>query len=1176
MVLKQNSVFAFILFLFITFTLKSQVGLSALQNKFRHYTILDLNAAALTSDLSSQRSDQKQVRIDRWEMTLFNSGIISPNYSVRHATPEGIVVSAATTALPMNGYTRTGGKVSLTFNENFIYGFVEDGTQTYFIEPLYHHTRESSHNQFIVYSLSDIIDDEVHTCGTAAIQKSDHHFNHPENETGTRVGQCYEVPYAIASDYMMFQDYGSAVGAENHAIGVLNNVQNNYDNEFADEIQFVIVEQFVSTCATCDPWSPTTDAEALLNEFTDWAPSGFNQSHAIGSIWTDRNFDGQTIGIAWVGAVCTPIQYNALEDFSSNANLKRVMVAHEFGHNFDANHDAAGSPYIMAPSVQNTSTWSVDSKNDIENYYASAGCLGSCGSSNGPTAGFTSTVLNECAPGQVKFTDQSSGNITSRIWQFEGGTPATSTQANPTIAYMSPGTYNVTLTVFSGSLSNTIIKQDEVTILPIPDADFDFSVSGRTVTFSNTSQNTTSAFYFWVFGDGITSSQENPVHTYAEDGTYSVTLSVDNFCGFDTRTKTFVIATPPTANFMATPTTGCGTTVVSFTNTSSTNATSYSWQFPGGTPGTSNLPNPVVTYDVQGIFPVTLTAFNAQGNDTKTSPNFITIVGVPTSAFSFSQSGLTYNFLNQATNATSFLWNFGDGNTSTAPNPSHTYTSTGNYTVTLTTFNAGCPEAISSQNINATTAPVAAFSASATTGCAPMSVDFFNNSINNPTAYFWNFPGGNPATSTLQNPTVAYNNAGLYDASLIVFNSLGSDTITFTNYVQVNDTPSPSFSAAANQLSFSFTHTGTGATSYLWNFGDGNSSTLENPNHSYLAEGNYTVVLVTTNDCGSDTISQTFSALLPPTANIGAATNQVCAGNSLSFQDQSGGTVQSRLWIFEGGNPATSTDNTVSVNYQQSGTFDVTLIASNSAGSDTITLIDYVIVNSLPTASFTFGINGSQIDAANTSLNANTVQWTLPDGNNSSQNNVSYVAPANGSYTFVLRADNPCGSVTENQTITFTGYPESNFTSAAGGTAICAPADVQYQAAAQSGATYTWTFDGGNPSTSSDVSPVIFYASSGNYDVSLIVTNALGADTTTIQHFIQLIDEPVADFDHTVSAGSVDFLYSGNVNDDVFWDFAGLGTSIVFNPSFTFPASGTYPVSLSFPIYVVTTRSFKM
>ncbi|HMS99511.1 MAG TPA: PKD domain-containing protein [Saprospiraceae bacterium] len=1154
----------YILFVWIGFQglMGQSSSFKPIDQKFRKFEILNLPSAQLYSSISAQRSEQKKITLNNWDLTLFDSEIISANYSARIATANGILQERAPSVLALNGYTRQGGRASLTFADNFIYGYVEADGTTYFIEPLYHQTRTPSTDQFIIYTAADILDDEEHTCATDSPEKIGHEHDHG-SEQANRAGLCFEVEYAIANDFLMFQAYGTSNGVQNHAIGVLNNVQTNYDDEFADEIQFVIVEQFVSTCSTCDPWTNSTVAENVLNSFTDWAPGGFAFNHDIGSIWTDRDFNGSTIGIAWVGALCTPIQYNALQDFSSNANLKRVMVAHEFGHNFDASHDASGSPHIMAPSVQNTTTWSAVSKTDMQNFYNSVNCLDFCPSVVAPQANFSFNVTTECAPGTVQFTNQSTGTITSYEWEFEGGTPSTSSQQNPTITYNNPGTFSVTLTVSNGPFSNTLEIIDEIVIFPVPDANFTYDINGNEVTFTNTSQAGPNANYTWDFGDGNTSNEENPVHIYTLDGSYTVLLTIDDICGFDNRSKTLSIATAPTANFAANPTSGCGSFEVAFTNTSSVNATIFDWEFPGGSPSSSILPNPIVTYNAPGSYLVSLTASNAQGSDTKTVANFITLLALPTSAFTFTQTGQTFVFTNQATNATSFFWNFGDGNTSTQANPTHTYATSGSYTVTLITGNGNCPTASSTQSISASTAPVSSFTSASSSGCAPFTAAFNNTSANSPSSFLWQFPGGQPNTSTLANPSVVYLMPGNYDVTLITSNINGSDTLTLTNYVQVNTVPDVSFVSSNNELTFSFNNTGTGATSYAWAFGDGNTSTLENPNHTYSVEGSYTVNFSASNACGNVNTSQNVDAYFVPSASVNAASPAtICKGNTVSFEDQSTGNVTQRQWLFEGGSPATSTQDQVTVTYFLPGEYNVTLIVGNSSGNDTIVLTDYVKVGDVPQTTITQLSNNNMVTLTNAGSNFTSFSWILPGGSLSTQNPLEFTAQENGIYPFILVNTNACGGTADSFNFVVNAFPEAVFTSTTNGNIDCAPIEVEYETPQVAGNSYQWNFPGGNPETSTDPIVNVTYANAGNFDVNLIVTNNLGGDTILLNNYIVLSTTPTALFEHTVSSPVVDFQFTGSGQSEVIWDFAGLGTSQLLNPSFEFPASGTYPVSL--------------
>ncbi|MCB0661889.1 MAG: PKD domain-containing protein, partial [Saprospiraceae bacterium] len=121
-------------------------------------------------------------------------------------------------------------------------------------------------------------------------------------------------------------------------------------------------------------------------------------------------------------------------------------------------------------------------------------------------------------------------------------------------------------------------------------------------------------------------------------------------------------------------------------------------------------------------------------------------------------------------------------------------------------------------------------------------------------------------TSTDENPVVEYDTPGNYDVTLIVSNAAGADTVTFTDYIAVQTTPNPAFSAAVDQANVDFTNNSTGADAYAWDFGDGSTSSEENPTHVYTMDGTYTVTLSTENECGTTTTTQTIDIVTPTTA----------------------------------------------------------------------------------------------------------------------------------------------------------------------------------------------------------------------------------------------------------------------------------------------------------------------
>ncbi len=462
--------------------------------------------------------------------------------------------------------------------------------------------------------------------------------------------------------------------------------------------------------------------------------------------------------------------------------------------------------------------------------------------------------MTGCGPLVVQFTNASSSNAVEFFWEFPGGTPSSSTEQNPTVTYDSPGAYSVVLTVSNSAGSSTTEQADFIVVLGPPEAAFEVSVSGAAASFTNQSSGADS--YGWDFGDGATSEEENPAHTYTASGTYTVVLTASNACGFATSTQTVTVVLPPTAAFSANTTSGCAPLTVTFINESSADATDFAWTFEGGTPASSAEPNPTVVFKEPGIYSVTLVASNTAG--TSTSTMTITVQGPPTASFTVQQAGLSVVLTNTSQNASSFLWNFGDGNTSSETNPTHTYVQPGAYTITLRAENECDSVEVSVQVEILGTPPIAGFKPSATQGCAPFTVQFNDLSAGNPIAWNWSFPGGVPATSTEQNPAVTYATPGVYSATLVVTNLYGSDTLALQNLIEVLALPIAAFDYTATNLTVSFDNQSQNGTSYMWNFGDGTTSNEANPTHTYASPGSYTVSLTVLNNCGAATLQKTL------------------------------------------------------------------------------------------------------------------------------------------------------------------------------------------------------------------------------------------------------------------------------------------------------------------------------
>ena len=1141
-------------------------GSLTLSNIFSNFQVFRLDAATLGAYVKSNAEAPAQLKIGGhdWKLGLTPNPILSENYLLTVQTPKGVSSTYPKHNIAFKGYELNGGgRVRLALNGEFLYGFVEEGNERFYVEPLWYFVPDAAKDLFVIYPKSAVAPFPTDGCGVTQEQielqqLEDGSEKEPAN--GIESSACYAVEIAIASDALMLSKYGSVPAVENHNIGVLNDVQVDYTGNFTHDIEFVIVTQFVSSN---DPWTASTDAGTLLGSFQTWGNAGnFGVPFDVGELWTNRDFNGGTIGIAYLNGICNDNKYHCLQDFTNNPEFLRVLTSHELGHNFSSAHDAAGSPFIMAPAVQNTDQWSQQSVNSINNYTQikiNSGCLATCGPPPPPLiAGFDWQPKPGCQNQAVTFSDLSSGNITSWAWSFPGGTPAASSLQNPTVTWNLPGIKNVKLTINGIGGSNSITQAVE--ILPLPVANFTFSVNKYEVTFTNGSVNATS--YDWDFGDGENSNEENPVHTYINAGTYVVVLTATSQCGIST--KTLTINTAPKADFRANPVVGCAPLTVQMTNLSSANAVTYAWSFPGGVPATSNLTNPSVLYSLPGTYTVTLRATNFSGSDTIVRVNYIKVKTKPTAKFTAVVNGVTATFTNTSSgNPNTYFWSFGDGDTSIVSNPVHIYANPGTYNVILTATNeCGSGSDTMSVVILSSAPPTAAFSGTPSSGCAPLTVQFTNISTG-AVSYNWSFPGGNPIASTETNPTVVYDTAGVYTVTLTATNAFGSSTATTS--ITVNAVATPGFTYVVNNdTSYVFTNTSTGATSYLWTFGDGDSSTLASPVHDYPSLDsivNYRVIMEAINDCGTVRDTQMVAVITEPKAKFTASTNSGCAPLIVQFTNASSSNATSFNWQFPGGSPSSSTAQTPpAVTYSVPGTYTVTLTASNVAGSSTFT--QSIVVTGGPSAGFSSTVSVLTATFSNNTSNGISYHWDFGDGGSSSDANPMHDYAADGTYTVILTATNNCGTSTFTQNVVITTAPGAGFS--VNTTSGCAVLSVNFtDISSGNPVSWAWTFPGGTPSSSSDQNPTVQYIVPGVYDVTLVVTSIGGGTSSFTQPGIITVNgAPGAGFTSSANGSTVNFINSSLNATSYIWNFGDGSSSTDENPSHTYLNDGVYTVTL--------------
>ena len=327
------------------------------------------------------------------------------------------------------------------------------------------------------------------------------------------------------------------------------------------------------------------------------------------------------------------------------------------------------------------------------------------------------------------------------------------------------------------------------------------------VTFSgvNSTDDTGIVSYAWAFGDGATSTAMNPVHTYTELGQYQAVLTVTDGEGLTSSDSVTINVTdqedtPPEAVAGANPTSGPAPLEVSFTGTNSTDdnaITSYLWDFQDNE--ISAAPNPTWTFNTPGTYNVTLTVKDTS-NQEDTTTITITVTepdneapvanasATPISGTAPLEVSFSSNGSSDDNGITAYSWNFKDGQSSSAANPTHTFNTAGTYQVTLTVTDEDNLSDTDTVTItvseSSNQAPTAVASASTTSGDAPLTVNFSasgstdDNGIVN---YYWDFSTNDPFSG--QNPTRTFDTPGTYLVTLTVTDGGGltdSDTLTIT------------------------------------------------------------------------------------------------------------------------------------------------------------------------------------------------------------------------------------------------------------------------------------------------------------------------------------------------------------------------------------------------------------
>ncbi len=885
-----------------------------------------------------------------------------------------------------------------------------------------------------------------------------------------------------------------------------------------------------------------------------------------------------------------------------------------------------------------------------------------------PVVAFTASDTSGCYPFSVQFTDQTNPSAASITgWQWDFGDGSISNAQHPSHVYQSAGNYTVTLKVTN---SNGCVKTLSKTayIRTTFGVDANFSVNKEfackapaSFQFTNASSGPGTLSHIWDFGDGSQSTAKDPAHTYLANGIYTVKLITVSPQGCrDTMVKQQLIHVGTSPAFTA-PSAVCQKAGFTVANTTQPAPSSMTWYFGDGSSSTDT--NPVKSYNNPGVYLIKLVNDYGTCKDSIVKP--ITVFARPAINISVSKNNFckvpfTVNFGGQAAGIVAYQWSFGDGGTSTAANPSHTYNSYGSFDVSLITTNTnGCRDTLVKPGYISIQKPIVAIDSLPRTGCNPLTIQPRPNVVvSDPVvSYLWNF--GNGVTSTQQFPTYTYTQAGNYDVSLTITTANGcTETVTMVRGVRVGNKPKAGFTlqppvvcveqgikfvdtslgdvdqwlwnfgntdfvtdqnplwyfgpgyvnvtltvwsntcpdsihldsvafvkppfssfdfvnSCSEKYTKRFTDKSLQAQSYFWKFGDGNTSTQKDPVHTYSTPGSYLVELTVFNDSCQHTSRKTV-LVVDEKASF-SHQRYVCKGSNVLFNSQGIKNANISTWLWDFGDGTHSTDSVFTNHvYTAPGDYVVKLTITDILGcvdarTDTITVYG-------PTASFSSNTSISCFTANNivfTDLSTTDgihplVEWIwnygdgVVDTASTSAAQHQYSTPGEYPVSLFVTDAYGCTSSFGLPTPIVIAQPKADFVSP--DTLYCTDKPVAFQnLSTGADLQYAWSF--GDGQTSTQEHPTHPYGGVGDFTIQLKVTDKYGCVDSMVRRQYIRIDLPKADFTMSDSVGTcppmlVTFTNTSKHYTSIEWDFGDGNTSSLQNPSHYYTVSGVYFVKL--------------
>jgi gliding motility-associated-like protein len=802
------------------------------------------------------------------------------------------------------------------------------------------------------------------------------------------------------------------------------------------------------------------------------------------------------------------------------------------------------------------------------------------------TANFSYSLNTSCTlPVTATFTNTSTGPpILSYQWDFGDGTLPFDNTFAPSHLYTTAGNDTATLTVTSTQGCSDIMKVP-VTISPsgnITDFTMPDTVCVNTVVnFTNTSSPYPNSSD-WLYGDGSPAdiNKHNGQHTYTVPGTYSVKLTnAFSVCG-GTNTKNIVVVGPPVTSFTGTNLTSCKAPLTSTFTDASIGATSWVWDFGDGSPTVNGQGPQPHTYTKIGDFTVTLNTSAVAGcSSSKTlmvhvDTPAVKLVGMP------NYGCAPYTFTPTASVTTidgiaSYSWIMGNGNTSSSPTPPPQTYPVGTFTMYVTiTTNGGCVAIDSGMIKVGSIKPVPSFTYVPSTICVKTFVNFTGLA---PGADQWKWDFGDGSTNTTTpSPIYKYTKPGTYKVKFTAYNSGCWDTISHTVVV---DAPAANFSYSSilcSKNNYLFTDKSIGPpTGWIWDFGDGGTSTATNPTHPYAAGAptTYSVKLIASTATCKDTIilpvkvNQTTTLAFTPS-------NSICVNTPVTVTATAFGNIGKYIFDYgDGSKRDTATVNNATHTY----------LVPNAAYQVKVITIDPTSGCVDSSAAYTMTINGPKafysgpplLSCGAITVNFNDLStttgspivkwdWDFGDGGISTLPSPSHLYTNQGNFVARLTVtdQNGCSSIYDTAKPMTVSVMVPKYTLSDSLTCPNAPLQTKFINSSIGGfnPVYSWNFGDGN--FSNIVSPTHVYTSVNRFYDTLTMTDTYGCVAKFGGPPIS-VDTPYAAFTMSGNYSNCPvfndtFHFTGHYAATFLWIFGDGGNSTLTTPVNGYALPGDY------------------